>query len=123
MPNKIILAEDSETLAKLVAIKLTRAGYDVDWQKDGEAACRVITLEVPAGVILDIMMPKLSGIDLLERIRADESTKLLPVIMVTARAIEADVVRCKNSGATDYIVKPFRPEELLARVKKSVPTT
>ena len=85
---------------------------------DGEAALRLAAAERPAIILLDVMMPGIDGIEVLRRLREDETTRAVPVIMLTARQYQDDVVTALTLGAGDYVVKPFTPEMLLARVER-----
>jgi DNA-binding response OmpR family regulator len=121
MPTRIILAEDSETLGFIVHLKLQKAGYDITWKRDGAAAWAAIQETLPDIVILDVMMPEMDGFEVLRRIKATGSTLHIPVIMLTARAARDDVNKGLLGGAVDYVLKPFRPEDLLARVQRVKP--
>lgn len=118
MAKKIVLAENEPQIARLVEFKLKKEGYEVIWKPNGEEALEAIRKGKPDLILLDIMMPVMDGYGVLRRIREDENLKSIPVVMLTARAQERDVVKGINSGAEDYITKPFHPAELLARVKK-----
>ncbi len=120
MSRKIIIADDEEHLGHMIKFKLERAGFEVMWKLDGRSALEAVREEQPALVILDVMMPGLSGFEVLEAIKGDEVLRDTPVIMLTARTQEADIVRGIELGAADYMVKPFRPAELLARVKRLI---
>lgn len=118
MAKKIVLAEDEPQIARLVEFKLKKEGYEVTWKENGEEALKAIKAEKPDLVILDVMMPVMDGYEVLRRLKEDENLKSIPVIMLTARAQERDVVKGIDLGAEDYITKPFHPAELLARVKR-----
>lgn len=118
MAKPIIIAEDEEHLGALVKFKLERAGYVVQWLKNGDDAWKALAAGDAALAILDVMMPGMNGFQVLERMRADERTRDLPVIMLTARGQESDVLHGLKSGASEYIIKPFRPAELLLRVQR-----
>ncbi len=115
MPSALIV-DDDQDICDLVAYKLDHSGYDVRRAKDGEQAIEAVTAVQPDIVLLDIMMPGLSGLEVLERWRTEAATARLPVLLLTARAQEADVERGFELGADDYIVKPFSPRELVGRV-------
>jgi DNA-binding response OmpR family regulator len=113
----VLVAEDDADILALVAYRLERAGYDVLTATNGEEAADLAASECPDLAVLDIMMPRLDGYGVTRRIREDESTSGIPVILLTARVQEADVARGFEAGADDYIKKPFSPQELRARVQ------
>ena len=118
MAKKIVLAEDEPQIARLVEFKLKKEGYEVTWKENGEEALASIKEEKPDLILLDVMMPVMGGYEVLRRLKEDENLKSIPVVMLTARAQERDVVKGIDLGAEDYISKPFHPAELLARVKR-----
>lgn len=118
MSKKIVLAEDEPQIARLIEFKLKKEGYSVTWKENGEEALKAIKADKPDLILLDIMMPVMDGYEVLRRLKEDENLKSIPVVMLTARAQEKDVVKGINMGAEDYITKPFHPAELLARVKR-----
>ncbi len=118
MTRKIVLAEDEPQIARLIEFKLKKEGYDVTWKENGEEALKAIKADKPDLILLDIMMPVMDGYEVLRRLKEDENLGDIPVIMLTARAQEKDVVKGIDLGAEDYITKPFHPAELLARVKR-----
>jgi two-component system phosphate regulon response regulator PhoB len=115
--TRILLVEDEEPLTLLIRYNLEAEGYEVDAVARGDDADLRLREETPDLVLLDWMVPGLSGIELCRRIRARRETERLPVIMLTARGEEGDRVRGLATGADDYIVKPFSVPELLARVR------
>ena len=114
--TRIVVADDDQDILDLVVFKLTQAGYDAVPVTDGVAALAAIESDLPRLAILDVMMPGLSGMDVLRKVRANEATKDLDVILLTARARDADVDTGFASGASDYVIKPFSPGELMHRV-------
>lgn len=112
----VLVVDDDPGIVALVSYKLTRSGFEVDSVGDGQSAVDYVQTRRPDLVMLDVMMPGLSGLEVLERLRANENTARLPVIMLTAMAQEGDVERGFELGADDYIVKPFSPRELIGRV-------
>jgi DNA-binding response OmpR family regulator len=118
--DRILVADDDEDIRDLVVFKLTQAGYDVEAVDDGAAALSSIEAQMPRLAILDVMMPGLSGIDVLRRVRADERLKDLEVILLTAKSRDIDVDAGFATGASDYVIKPFSPRELLHRVNALV---
>lgn len=117
MSTRILIVEDEEALTLLLRYNLEAEGFEVDAVARGDEADIRLREQIPDLVILDWMMPGLSGIELCRRIRARRETERLPVIMLTARGEEGDRVRGLATGADDYIVKPFSVPELLARVR------
>ena len=115
--TQILIVEDEEALATLLEYNLSKEGFDASLSTDGEDALLRVEESPPDLVILDWMLPKVSGIEVCRRIRARPETRNLPIIMLTARAEEADRVRGLDTGADDYITKPFSTGELIARVR------
>jgi two-component system phosphate regulon response regulator PhoB len=113
----ILVADDDMDIRDLVAFKLEQAGFDVTAVDNGLAALTAARLEPPDLVVLDVMMPGMSGIDVCRELRNDRTTSGLPIILLTARAQEGDVEVGFGAGADDYIVKPFSPRELVTRVE------
>ncbi|MEV6923120.1 response regulator [Dactylosporangium sp. NPDC051485] len=113
----ILVADDDMDIRDLVAFKLEQAGYDVVAVDNGLAALTAATQNPPDLVVLDVMMPGMSGIDVCRQLRQEQATKGLPIILLTARAQEGDVEVGFGAGADDYIVKPFSPRELVSRVE------
>jgi DNA-binding response OmpR family regulator len=114
----VLLAEDDELVAALVSDRLVRDGYTIRHEVDGESAYVEALQSPPDVVILDVMMPKMNGFEVLGRLRSTPETAQVPIIMLTGRGREEDVVRGFELGATDYIVKPFSPAELAVRVRR-----
>jgi len=117
MAANILLVEDEPAIQELIAANLTRAGHTVVRAADAEAAQRIVRDALPDLVLLDWMLPGMSGIELARRLRAEERTRQIPIIMLTARSEEEDRVMGLETGADDYISKPFSPRELVARIK------
>jgi len=118
--STVLVADDDADIRELVAFKLEQEGHQVHAVGDGEAALRTISEVGPDLVLLDVMMPRLTGLEVVESLRADPTTAGLPVILLTAKAQEADLERGFTSGADDYIVKPFSPRELATRVRAAL---
>ncbi len=114
---KILVAEDEIHIAEMISFKLSNAGHLIVRAHDGEEAMSLAALELPELILLDAMMPGLSGFEVLRRLKADAVLRNVPVIMVTAKGQERDVVNGLREGATDYVVKPFSLKELAARVE------
>ncbi|HZF43280.1 MAG TPA: response regulator [Sphingomonadaceae bacterium] len=119
MPT-ILIADDDELLAALVQFKLEAAGHRVVVARDGAAALAQVSRQRPDLVVLDAMMPVLTGSEVLARLKGDPATASVPVIMLTARRAQDDVVSALRAGAADYLTKPFIPEELVARVETAL---
>jgi two-component system alkaline phosphatase synthesis response regulator PhoP len=112
---RILAVDDEPDVQRLIRIKLKKAGYEVLTASDGEEGLRLALEEAPDVVLLDVMMPKMDGFAVLERIKAEMSPAPI-VLMLTAKGQEGDLVQGLTGGADDYIVKPFAPRELLARI-------
>lgn len=117
MNKSILIVEDDPSLAELLRYNLTKEGFKAVVVEDGETAVVAVEEEDPSLVILDWMLPNLSGIEVCRQLRRKPENKNLPIIMLTARGEEADRIRGLDSGADDYVVKPFSPSELIARVR------
>ncbi len=113
----VLVADDDDDILALVTHRLERAGYAMLQAHDGEEALRLARDQRPTLAILDVMMPRLDGYEVTRAIRADEDVHDMPVLLLTARAQEADVARGFEAGADDYIRKPFSPLELITRVQ------
>jgi len=116
-PPLVLAADDDEDLLGLVSFRLERAGYTVLLARDGAEALEIALRERPDLALLDVMMPKLDGFELTRRLREEEATSRMPIILLTARSQDADVQQGFDAGADDYIRKPFSPDELRARVQ------
>lgn len=114
--KKILLVEDEAAIRTMTAMALARAGFDVVEAEDAQQAERALSDGLPDLILLDWMLPGGSGIELARRFRRDEYTREMPIILLTARSEEDDRVRGLDSGADDYITKPFSPRELIARI-------
>ncbi len=118
---RIIVAEDEKQIADMIAFKLTNSGHQIVRAQDGEQALQLALKDPPDLIMLDAMMPGLSGFEVLRRLKAEPTLRSVPVIMVTAKGHERDVLSGLRGGATDYIVKPFSLKELAARVELALP--
>jgi DNA-binding response OmpR family regulator len=117
----VLVVEDDDNIAQLLQFMLEREGHAVTVLADGELALRHIATEAaPQLVLLDAMLPYHDGLTLLREMRALPDWSAVPVVMLTARSLESDIVRALEAGANDYVVKPFQPQELLARVRRLV---
>jgi DNA-binding response OmpR family regulator len=113
----VLVADDEDDIRALVSFRLKRAGYEVITAADGEEAFLLATTRLPDLVVLDMMMPKATGLEVTRNMREQATTKDIPIILLTARAQEADVARGFEAGADDYVKKPFSPQHLQARVQ------
>src|SRR3954454_7121384 len=117
MKPLVLIVEDEAPLVTMLRYNLEREGFAVDAAGDGEEALLRIAERKPDAVLLDWMLPMVSGLEVCRRLRRASATRTLPIIMLTARTAEGDRVRGLDSGADDYIVKPFSPGELIARLR------
>lgn len=113
----VLVADDDDDIRSLVIFRLERSGYRTVVARDGEEALALALERRPDLAVLDVMMPKLDGYEVTRRLRREDATRAMPVILLTARVQDADVARGFESGADDYIRKPFSPQELCARVQ------
>jgi DNA-binding response OmpR family regulator len=120
-PLRILVVEDNEHAAFLMRFLLERAGYEVCLSPDGRDALQKLTTIEPVDlVVLDLMLPYLSGYQILIEARKNPRWLDVPIVVVTARTLEMDAVRALESGANDFVRKPYQPEELLARIKRAI---
>lgn len=115
--KRILLVEDEKNIVRVVTYNLEREGYQVSTAKDGEEALEKARRESPDLILLDLMLPKMDGLEVCRQLKAQPKTAHLPIIMLTAKTQEADRIVGLEMGADDYIPKPFSPRELVARVK------
>ena len=114
-----VVVEDDQIIVTLLEHLLSRRGFDVRIALDGRQATDFIdTLPPPSLVLLDVMLPYLDGFELIKKIREHATWNQVPIIMLTAKSQEQNIVRALDYGANDYLIKPFRPEELLARIRR-----
>jgi two-component system phosphate regulon response regulator PhoB len=117
MPANILVVEDEPAIQELLALNLEHAGHHVLRARDAEQASELVRHALPDLILLDWMLPGQSGASFARRLRQDDRTKQVPIIMLTARGQEQDKVAGLDAGADDYVTKPFSPRELLARIK------
>lgn len=117
MNLRVLIVEDEKALAEILEYNFKKEGYTVDTALDGEIALDKIIFKAPDLIILDWMLPKLSGIELCRKVRSNKKVKNIPIIMLTARGEEKDRLKGLEMGADDYVTKPFSINELLARAK------
>lgn len=115
---RVLIAEDDDLIAELVEYKLRLEGFEVSLVHDGAEAWERLQADCPDLVILDGMLPGMDGLEILRRIRETDGIPDVPVVMLTARRLEQDIVDGLRLGASDYLVKPFMPEELMARIMR-----
>ena len=117
MATTVLIVEDEPEIREMLNFSLTRAGFTVIEAATGEMALQRLDTDLPDILIVDWMLPGMSGVELAKRIRRDELTRALPLLMLTARSEETDVLKSFESGIDDYMSKPFSPKELVARIK------
>lgn len=123
LKETILVADDDEDIVRFVEVNLRLEGFEVTTASDGEIALKTAFEVLPDLILLDVMMPRLDGFEVCERLRDDARTKHISVIMLTAKSLSADKVVGLTAGADDYIIKPFDPIELVARVKSALRRT
>ncbi|HXW76897.1 MAG TPA: response regulator [Candidatus Eremiobacteraceae bacterium] len=114
---KVVVADDDPDIRRLVQITVTNAGCDVTVAADGEEAVELVRTSRPDLVILDVLMPRMDGWEVAKELKGDPETAPIPIMFLTSRGQEHDVLEGFNSGAADYMVKPFSPRELQVRVR------
>ena len=118
MPNeKILIVDDEEDILELLKYNLSREGYKVSCAASGEETLRAVRSGIPDLIVLDLMLPGIDGLDVARQLKNDSKTRDVPIVMLTAKGEEADIVTGLELGADDYITKPFSPRVLLARVR------
>src|SRR5438477_7479000 len=118
MAKKILAVDDEKSIIRLIEVNLMREGYQVVTAGDGREALEKVAVEQPDLVVLDVMMPFLDGFEVLHELKKDPNTRDIPVIMLTAKAQDADVFNGYRSGVDCYLTKPFNPKELNQFVKR-----
>ncbi len=117
MPVNVLVVEDEPAIQELIAVNLEHAGHRVTRAKDAETALGLVRGTLPDLLLIDWMLPGMSGASLAKQLRQDERTRQIPIIMLTARSAEQDKIAGLEAGADDYVTKPFSPKELVARIK------
>jgi two-component system phosphate regulon response regulator PhoB len=115
--KKILVAEDEQDVLNLVATNLKTAGYQVLKAEDGEAALEQARNALPSLIVLDLMLPGISGLEVCKALKQEPATKIIPILMLTAKAEEVDRIVGLELGADDYVTKPFSPRELVLRIR------
>lgn len=118
MARKILVVDDERHIVRLVEVNLQRAGYDVVTAYDGVEALEKVKADKPDMIVLDVMMPRMDGFEVLQNLQADPESAEIPVIMLTAKAQDADIFKGWQSGVSSYLTKPFNPRELLTFVER-----
>ena len=118
MAQKILVVDDEPEIREMLEARLSANGYEVVTAKDGLEAVEKFSEEMPAMVILDVLMPRVDGFKVLEIIKNHASSSPVPIIMLTAKGESGNILKAQEMQATDYIIKPFKAEELLAVVKR-----
>ena len=114
----VLCADDDEDILSLVSLRLRRAGFEVATAADGEEAVRIAREQRPVLAVLDVMMPKRTGYEVLAELRGDEALRGMKVILLSARVQEGDVARGMDAGADAYLAKPFRAQDLVSTVEE-----
>ena len=115
--QSVLVVEDEEDIMEVIRFNLEKEGYEVNQALSGEKALQMIENNLPSLVLLDLMLPGINGLDLCRIFKQNDRTKAIPVIMLTAKSEDADIVAGLEMGAEDYITKPFSPRVLVARVR------
>jgi two-component system alkaline phosphatase synthesis response regulator PhoP/two-component system response regulator VicR len=118
MATRILAVDDEKHILRLVQINLEKVGYDVVTATNGREAIEEVQRQMPSLIVMDVMMPEMDGFEALQTLKNDPATAQIPVIMLTAKAQDADVFQGWQSGADLYLTKPFNPQELLTFVKR-----
>lgn len=122
--HRALVVEDNEHVAYMLRFMLERAGYDVILAENGRDALTAIENIEPVDVImLDLMLPYVSGFQIIGHVRDDREWQHVPIVVLSGKVLEEDIVEALDAGANDYVTKPFRPEELLARLRRVVAET
>jgi len=123
MTDKILIVEDEKPISELIGFHLEKQNYQIKFSYDGESAIQEIEHWLPDLILLDWMLPNISGIEVLKRIKRKDNLKKIPIIMLTAKGQEDDKIRGFELGVEDYVTKPFLPSEILARIKSLLKRT
>ncbi len=113
----VLVVEDEDDIRTLVRYNLEQEGFRVEEARDGAEAYEMVRRRVPDAMVLDLMLPGMSGLELCQKLRAEPATRTLPILMLTAKGSEVDRILGLEMGADDYVVKPFSPRELVARIR------
>jgi len=122
-PPRILIVDDDPLFRRFVGALLANQGYEVREAEDGEAALRLASSLRPRLILLDLVLPYKDGFEVINGLREDPATRRIPIMMLSVKDREEDVVKCLNLGADDYVIKPFGTRELLARIGKILDRT
>ena len=115
---KILIADDEKDIRDLITFTLKFAGYDVVGYSNGEEALNAAPAEMPDLILMDVRMPRMTGYEACQKMKEDDRIKHIPVVFLSAKGQEAEIQTGMNVGATEYLLKPFAPDELISRVKE-----
>ena len=118
--KKILIVDDDPDILRLVEVVLKRAGFNVSTAKNGMDAINYLQTDIPSLMLLDVAMPGMNGFDVLSRVKSDERTRAMPIMMLTARSQKEEIVKAIQMGALNYMAKPFDSKELISRIKKII---
>ncbi len=118
MKKKILIVEDEPNIITLVSILLTARGYEVKGVGDGQAALDAVATMKPDLLLLDIMLPEIDGLEVCRKIKANEATRHIPVVMLTAKRTNEDLAKGEQAGADEYITKPFKAEKVIRTIQR-----
>lgn len=118
--HKILIVEDDENIMELISYNLELEKYSVTKAETGEDGLKKAKTKTPDLILLDLMLPEINGLDVCKQLKSDSKTRNIPIIMVTAKGEESDIVTGLELGADDYVIKPFRPKELIARIRNAL---
>lgn len=116
--NRVLAADDNASTRRLISFKLHREGFNVETVENGEQLIDRMAEFRPGLVILDLMMPIMDGYSALKALKSNRDTSSIPILMLSSKNHEDDILRCLNAGAADFMIKPFSPDELVVRVRK-----
>ena len=123
MPQKLLLLADDEMLVRrLLQPHLERAGYHTITAENGRAAVELAARELPELIVMDVMMPEMDGLTALRRLKANDATKAIPVVVITVNKHAASRNEAQNAGAASFLTKPFSPAQLLSEIKRLLPS-
>lgn len=120
-PNTILYVEDNEFNRKIVRQLLAKTKYKLREAYDGESAVKTASEDPPGLILMDVQLPKMSGLDATRKLRADPRTATVPIIVITSYALSGDAQKAKDAGATAYLAKPYSPRDLLSKIRELLP--